>query len=79
MQLLLYKSSTTSLTVRRNPDRRIDMLCLTVSSDLGRLRSDGFNVVDRSHARAADVDNLSVNYSGNVVIAATAQLIWFCR
>ena len=55
-------------------DRRIDVFCVTESwhdSDsvcLGRLRSAGFNVVDRPRPRTAD--DLSVNHGGVVIFSA---------
>ena len=55
-------------------DRRIDIFCVTESwhdadsACLGRLRSAGFNVVDRLHPRVAD--DLSYNHGGGVVFSA---------
>jgi hypothetical protein len=54
----------------------INLLCLTESWHdvdspvLGRLRSAGFNVIDRPRPRSTAVDDLSVNHGGIVVVAA---------
>ena len=56
-------------------DRRIDIFCVTESwhdaesACLGRLRSAGYNVVDRPRSRT--VDDLSVNHGGVVIFSAT--------
>jgi len=59
-------------------DHHIDILCLTESLHdtdsivLGRLRSSGYNVVDRPRPRAADADDLSVNHGGIVVVSTAS-------
>jgi len=58
-------------------DRQIDLLCMTESwcdadsAVLGRLRCSGYNVVDQPRAR--DVDDMSVNHGG-VVIMTVADI-----
>ena len=60
-------------------DHHIDLLCLTEtwhdadSAVLGRLRCNGYNVVDRPRPRATGVDDLSVNH-GDVLVMASADV-----
>ena len=42
---------------------------------LGRLRSAGFNVIDRPRPRVAGTDNLSINHGGVAVIAAAGVVL----
>jgi len=57
-------------------DHHIDLLCLTEtwhdadSAVLGRLRCNGYNVVDRPRPRAVGADDLSVNHGGVLVMAS---------
>ena len=58
-------------------DRHIDLVSVTEtwhdadSAVLGRLRTAGYNVVDRPRPRAAGADDMSVNHGGVAVIAAS--------
>jgi len=60
-------------------DHHIDLLCLTEtwhdadSAVLGRLRCNGYNVVDRPRPRATGVDDLSVDH-GDVLVMASADV-----
>jgi len=68
--------SINSAVVGSCRDHHIDLLCLTEtwhdadSAVLGRLRCNGYIVVDRPRPRVTGADDLSVNHGGVLVMAS---------